>query len=153
MYEIGRLKIKMKKILTTMEENIDESGNGDSDITSYNSENISVNSHLQFHNKPASLTGTRKFKIDREDSVKIPRVTIPKGVVLQQEFEEWNRKIMFKDIHAKSVKLELRNVILLVNQYIMDLLHNPRMVGNIYKAKKKILLQSNGGNMLITHKA
>ena len=35
----------------------------------------------------------------------------------------------------------------------MDLLCNPKLVGNIYKAKKKMLLLSNGGNMLVNHKA
>ena len=35
----------------------------------------------------------------------------------------------------------------------MDLLCNPKLVGKIYKANKNIRLQSNGGKMLITHKA
>ena len=35
----------------------------------------------------------------------------------------------------------------------MDLLCNPRLVGNICKAKKSMGLQSNGGKMIINNKA
>ena len=60
---------------------------------------------------------------------------------------------MFKNIHSKFVNIDLRNVILMDSQSNMDLLCNPKLVGNIYKAKKNICLQSNGGKMRITHKA
>ena len=35
----------------------------------------------------------------------------------------------------------------------MDIFCNPKLVGNIYESKKKLRLQSNGGKILITHKA
>ena len=44
--------------------------------------------HFQFHNKPTSFTGHKMFKKDPEEYVKIPGMTIPIGVVLQQAFEE-----------------------------------------------------------------
>ena len=80
-------------------------------------------------------------------------MTTPTGVVLQQAFEERNRKLLFKKSHAKSIKIDLRNIILLDVQSNMDLLFNPKLVGNIYKAKKNMYLQSNGGKMIITNKA
>ena len=54
---------------------------------------------------------------------------------------------MFKKIQVKSIKL-----ILLYSQSTMDLFCNPKLIGKIYKAKKKMHLRSNGGKMLITHK-
>ena len=50
--DISKIKRKMKKTFTTMEANIDELGYEDSDLTSSESEDRSVNSHVQFHNKP-----------------------------------------------------------------------------------------------------
>ena len=143
----------MKKTFTTLEANIDELGDEDSELTSSDSKDSSGNSHLKFHNKPTSFTGPKNFNTDPEDYVKIPGVTNPTCVVLQQEFEERNRNLLFKKSHAKSIKLDLRNVILLDNQSTMDQFCNPKLVGNIYKANKKMCLQINGGKMLITHKA
>ena len=60
---------------------IDKLGDEDSDLTSYNSEYISVNSHLQCHNNPLSFTGPKQFNPYPEYYVNIP------GVVLHQEFE------------------------------------------------------------------
>ena len=60
---------------------------------------------------------------------------------------------MFKNIHAKSINLDLRIVILLYIQSNMDILCNPKFFGKIYKAKKKMRLHSNGGKILISHKA
>ena len=59
---------------------------------------------------------------------------------------------MFKKSHAKSINLDLRNVILPNSQATMDLLYNP-LIGNIYNAKKRMHLHSNGGKILITHKS
>ena len=60
---------------------------------------------------------------------------------------------MFKKSHVKSIKIYLRNVILLDSQFNMELFCNTKLVGNIYKANKKMHLQSNGVNMIITHKS
>ena len=136
-----------------METNIDELEYEDSNITSYNSEYISGNSHLKFHNKPTSFTGPKNFNTDPEDYVKIPGVTNPTCVVLQQEFEERNRNLLFKKSHAKSIKLDLRNVILLDSQSTMDIFCNLNLVGNIYKSKKKMCLQIKKGRIIITHKS
>ena len=85
-YDIGRLKIQIKKTFNTLEANIDKLGVQYSDLTSYDREYISGNSHLQFHNKPKSFTGTKRFKPDPEYSVKIPGVTIPTCVMLHRHF-------------------------------------------------------------------
>ena len=98
-------------------------------------------------------TGLRIPKTDPGDYVNILGVTIPTGVVLQQAFEERNRKVLFKKSHFNSIKIDLRNVILLDSQYSMDLFCNTKLVRNIYKTNKNILLQSNGGTMIITHKS
>ena len=151
--DIVNQKSKTKNTFTTSEENIDNLGYEESSLTSSNSEDSSGNSHLQFHNKPTSFTVTKKFKTYPEYSVKIPGVTNPTGVVLQKAFEEWNRKLLFKKIRAKSIKFDLRNIILLDRQFTMDLLCNPKLIGNIFKAKKNMRLQSSGGNMGIPHKS
>ena len=86
-YDIGNLKGQIKKTFTTLEANIDKLGDEDSNLTSYEIEYSSGNSHLQFNNKPASFTGTNNFNTDPEDSIKIPGVTNPTGVVLQKVFK------------------------------------------------------------------
>ena len=60
---------------------------------------------------------------------------------------------MFKNSHAKSIKLDLRNSILMDSQSTMDLFCNPKLVGKIYNAKNNMHLQSNGVKMIITHKS
>ena len=119
-----------------MEANIDKLGDEKSDLTNFNREDGSINIHFQFHNKPTSFTGTKKFKIDREDSVKIPGVNTPSGVVIQQGFEEHNRKVLFKKSHARSINLDLSYISLLYIQSTMDPFCNLKLVGKIYKAKK-----------------
>ena len=49
--------------------------------------------------------------------------------------------------------LNLRKVILLDRQSTMDLIFNEDMVESIYRSKKKMRLRSNGGKMVIYHKA
>ena len=70
--DIVKLKRKMKKTFTTLEANIDELGDENYNLTSSDSNESSGNSHLQFHNKPTSFTGPKKFKIDTGYYVKIP---------------------------------------------------------------------------------
>ena len=48
-----------------MEAKIDKLGDENSDLTISDSKDITGNSHLQFHNKPESLTGPKKFKTYR----------------------------------------------------------------------------------------
>ena len=72
----------------------------------------------------------------------------PTGVVLQQTFEEWNRKVLFKKSHAKYNKLDPRYLML-----IDSLFCNPKLAGKIYKATKMMRLKSNQVKILITHKA
>ena len=143
----------MKNTFTTMKENIVGLVDEDSNLTSSNSKYSIVNSCLQFYNKTISFTGTNQFKTDREDSVKVPGVTTPTAMVLQKTFEQRNRKLMFKKIHANSIKLDLRNVILLDSQSTMDIFCNLNLVVNIYKSKKKMCLQIKKGRIIITHKS
>ena len=74
----------MMNTFTIMEAYIDKLGDEDSDLTISNRKYSSGNIHFQFHNNPESFTFPEKFKTDAEDSVKIPGVTTPTGVVLQQ---------------------------------------------------------------------
>ena len=60
---------------------------------------------------------------------------------------------MWNKIRAKSVKPDLRSVILLYSQYTIDLLCNINLVVNIYKANKKVLLHSNRFKIIIARKA
>ena len=76
--------MKINKILTTTKANIYKLGYEYSNLTSSNSEYSSGNSNFQFHNKPTSFSGPKNVKTYRENSVKIPGVTIPTGVVLQK---------------------------------------------------------------------
>ena len=117
-----------------METNIDELEYEDSNITSYNSEYISRNSHLKFHNKPTSFT---EFKTHPVDSVKITGVPTPTGVVLHQEFEEQNRKVLLKKIHYKYIEIDIINVILLDKKSTMDQFCNTKLVGNSIKPGKR----------------
>ena len=117
-------------------------------LTSSNRKDSSRNSNFQFYNKPTSFNGTKKFNTDREDSVKILGLPNPTGV---QTFDERNRKVLFKKSHSKSIKLDLRNVILTNSQSTMGQFCNPKFVGNIYKAKKIMRFQSNEVKILITH--
>ena len=136
-----------------MDANIYQLGYEDSDLTSFDSEDSSVNSHFKFHNKPKLFTGTKTFKIDRQYSVKFlgfPKTTF---VVIQQEFEDQNIKLLFKNSCAKSIKLDVRNTFLLEIQSNMDLIFNPKLVGKLYKDEKKIRLFSNEGEIFITNKA
>ena len=103
----------MEKTFTTMEKNIDELEDKESDLISSESEDSSGNSHLQFHNKTTSFTGTNKFNTDREHYVKISGVKTPSGVVLHQSFEESNRKVLFKKSHENYTNIDHRNIILL----------------------------------------
>ena len=72
--------------------------------------------------------------------------------MLQHSFEGQNIKLLFKKSHANSIKLFLRNDILLDRTSTMDLLCNTKLVGRFNKANKKMHRQINGGKMLITHK-
>ena len=60
---------------------------------------------------------------------------------------------MFKNSHVNFINIDIRNVILLDSQSTIDLIFNTKLVGNIYKAKKNMRLQSNRGKIIITHMA
>ena len=119
-----------------MKASIEKLGDEDSYLTSYDKKYSSGNSHLKFHNNPESLTGPKKFKPDPEDYIKIPVVTTPADVVLQQAFKERNRKVIFKRIQTKSIHIGLRKFILLEIQSTMDLFCNPNLVGKFIGPRK-----------------
>ena len=87
-----------------MEATIYKLGDYDSNLTSYDSENSSGNSHLKLHNRPTSFTGPNKFKIDRGDPVKIPGVAKPKGVVLHVGYPNHNSILVYRKIPSINLK-------------------------------------------------
>jgi hypothetical protein len=71
---------------------------------------------------------------------------------LQQTFEKRNADVLFKLCPSKT-KLDLRKVVLLDSQSTMDLFCNPHLTKEVTKTPNVMNLQSNGGTMLIRHKA
>ena len=68
-----------------------------------------------------------------------------------KSFEQRNTNVLFKQKHGKKIDLDLRNVILLDNQSTMDLFCNHD--NKVTNSSKKMKLQSNGGTMVVCHKA
>ena len=121
---------QLKKTFTTLTEKIDELENEDSDLSDSDSAQTKA-SHFQMG-----------FQFTQREPV-----------ALEQIFEKKNADIMFEKIGGTTVQLNLQNVILLDSQSTMDLFCNKRLVNHIYKSKRPMKLQSNGGTMLIKHKA
>ena len=71
---------------------------------------------------------------------------------LDHQFEPRIRNL-FKQAEPKKIKLDLREVILLDSQSTMDLICNKAMVTKVFKSGSSMRLRSNGGSMLVTHKA
>jgi hypothetical protein len=74
------------------------------------------------------------------------------------QFAQLNKK--FKPIIAKlfkqagsSIKLDIKEVILLDSQSTMDLFCNAALVRKINKSISSMQLKSNGGTMVVTRKA
>jgi hypothetical protein len=60
---------------------------------------------------------------------------------------------IFKQSRSPQLNLDLREVILLDSQSIMDLICKKALVTNISKSNKSMRLQSNGGTMIVNYKA
>ena len=60
---------------------------------------------------------------------------------------------LFKQMHGTKIKLDLKEVILLDSQSMIDLFCNKSLVGNAGKSSSPMQLQSNGGTMVVTKKA
>ena len=71
---------------------------------------------------------------------------------LDHQFEPRIRNL-FKQAEPKKIKLDLREVTLLDSQSTMDLTCNKGMVAKVFKSGSSVRLRSNGGSMLVTHKA
>ena len=71
---------------------------------------------------------------------------------VEKEFEPQIAKL-FKQTHGTKIKLDLREVILLDSQSTMDLMCNPALVKKTFRSSKSMRLKSNGGTMMVTHKA
>jgi len=71
---------------------------------------------------------------------------------VDKEFEPRIAKL-FKQTHGSTINLDLREVILLDRQSTMDLFCNQALVGETNKSGSSMRLKSNGGTMVVTHKA
>jgi uncharacterized protein YodC (DUF2158 family) len=71
---------------------------------------------------------------------------------VENEFEPQIAKL-FKQTHGTKIKLDLREIILLDSQSTMDLICNPALVKKTFKSNTNMRLKSNGGTMIVTHKA
>jgi hypothetical protein len=60
---------------------------------------------------------------------------------------------LFKQAHGRKIKLDLTEVILLDIQSTMDLFCNRSLVERTFDSNSKMRLKSNGGTMVVTHKA
>jgi hypothetical protein len=70
--------------------------------------------------------------------------------------EEFEPRIanLFKQNHGSTIKFDLREVILLDSQSTMDLFCNQSLVEKTYNSGSSTMrLKSNGGTMVVTHKA
>jgi hypothetical protein len=74
------------------------------------------------------------------------------GIALQQTFVKRNAVELLKQSDGKPSCLDLRNVILLDSQSMMDLFCNKSLVNNITTANTTMRLQSNGNRMAVTQK-
>jgi hypothetical protein len=109
--------------------------------------------HFQFSESMPNrlLQGVRRKR--RKVPHGIPGVSHETGTMFHQAFERHNTDVLFKQNHGKGILLDLRNIILLDSQSMMDLFCNPKLVHNISRASNKMRLQSNGGSMTVNHKA
>jgi hypothetical protein len=147
----------MTKSFATLENKIQELSKEDSNITE--SDNKEEASHFHFEEtgfqmmqleEDSLIQGVRHEEVSQD----IPGVPFEEATVFQQEFEKRNANvILFKQNHGKKIELDLKNVILLDSQSTMDLFCNPKFVDNIKKSSKSMRLKSNGGTMMVSHKA
>jgi hypothetical protein len=149
--EISKLQKQMKKSFATMETKIHELEK-DEELT--DSDDDEEDSHFQFQDE----IGFVQLESDSDDTAtqevhEIPGVTLQEATMLQQAFEDRNAKVLFKQNHGKKIELDLKNVILLDSQSTMDLFCNPKLVEDIHKSDKRMRLRSNGGTMMVSHKA
>ena len=71
---------------------------------------------------------------------------------VEKEFERSVAKL-FKQSQGKTIELDLREVILLDSQSMMDLFCNRALVTRTYNSDTSMKLKSNGGTMVVTKKA
>ena len=71
---------------------------------------------------------------------------------LDDQFEPRIRNL-FKQAEPTKIQLNLREVILLDSQSTMDLICNKGLVEKTFKSRSRMKLRSNGGSMMVTHKA
>ena len=109
----------MKKSFTTLEDEIDELENEDSNLASSDSEDRDVDSKSQFHNSVTEAQkGVKMLQTDNSNRDQTPGV----GVVLKQAPGKRIKKVLSKKNHNESININLRKVILLNIQSTMDLI-------------------------------
>jgi hypothetical protein len=90
-----------------------------------------------------------------EEDEEASHFQMDKALQFAQVYKGFDPKKMklFKKNHGSKMKLDLREVILLYSQSTMDLFCNSAMLGKTIKSASSMILKSNGGTMLVTHKA
>ena len=71
---------------------------------------------------------------------------------IEREFEPRIAKL-FKQSHGTKIKLDLKKIFLLDSQSTMDLFCNPNFVEKTFRSETDMQLTSNGGTMVVNHKA
>ena len=111
----------MKNSFRTLGNKIYEVENEESNPTRSDSEDIDGDSHFQFHNNVVEpQKGFQMFHTERNNCNQTPGV----GVVLQQAPGKCIKKLLLEKKHAEFIDLNLKKVILLYSQSIMDLFCN-----------------------------
>ena len=140
----------MKKAFSTVHTQLEQLNEAASDISDSDHEE---SSHFQFEQgfQFGQLHDQLEPKIRRNPFKKAKKAEVKK-TRLDEQFEPKIRNL-FKQTEAKKIQLNLREVILLDSQSTMDLVCNEKLVDQTFRSRGSMRLRSNGGTMVVNHKA